>query len=1071
MPRFPWQIAALLLTSGFCALVYQSAWLRFFRLVFGASTPANAAVIGVFMGGLGIGGLLFGRMADRSRNALRLYGLLELGITAIAVISPWLIDGVRAAYYGMGGETTLGSTVSTFVRLGLAALVLGPPTLLMGGTLPAVVRAVERGHDVGRRYVGLLYALNTLGAVVGVMWASFVAVELLGARVTLWSGAALNLVVVAVALLWSKKPEFSGHEPETGAIPDAQPSVDVVAHAATERRADGAADGNEASKVPAWFVLVAAGLVGFVFLLMELVWYRMLAPILGGSGYTFALILAMALAGIGLGSLRYGMGAQARRPSLRAFATTCALEAVLLMVPFAWGDDFAVFANQLRAMGEVGFGSMLVGWSVIAFIVVLPAALISGYQFPMLIGLFGAGRTAVGRQVGLVYAVNTVGAILGSIAGGFGLMPLLGATAVWRLCGWLLLTLSVLALALAQRQRVSDGEQRVQALGAVLVMALSLPMMLAPGPTAFWRHSPIGIGRFPLEHSGTNTLKQRMQQRRRGVRWQADGVESSVALQALNCWSFLINGKSDGNVYTDASTMVMLGMVGAVLHPEPKTAMVIGLGTGETSGWLAAVPTMTRVDSVELEPAIVEVAKRAAPANHSVLTNPKHHLHIGDAREVLQTTPRRYDLIASEPSNPYRAGVAGLFTAEFYKSVADRLTPNGLLLQWLQVYEVDAGTVRTVLATLRSVFPHVEVWELQRGSDLLLVASLTPVGHDATRLRKRLAEPFYRDAMAKVWGVSGLAGLYSGFIARNELVGAIAQAEGDRRNTDDKTVIEFDAARAMTSGGQARIAELRQLARRLNVHRPKVVGTAPNWQHVDEWLSVRNLAETRSVRPPEAHDAASRARIRARQAWQAGRLRQTVQLWRQQAAAPVAPRDRAMLAEAYAANGEDAALPLIKDVAQLSAAEALLIRATLAAAKGDETAATGLLLRGLKRYQTDPWAHQAVVVRALNLSRQIARRNAQFGQSLFDLLAQPFVMRCLEEERLVRRVELAKSLNFKGLCAKAFAQYEPHPPWNKAVLTGRFTCYRDTNHPLAPQAAADLMAFSAAAPPALDAGL
>ena len=249
------------------------------RLVFGVSTAASAAVLAIFLGGLGLGGLLLGRRADRARSPLRLYADLETGVAVAAAATPLLLAVVARLYFLLGGTAVLGLAGATVLRLALAAVVLGLPAVLMGGTLPAAVRAVERGADAGRRRTGLLYGANTLGAVGGSLYATFLALELLGTNLTVWSASLLNLVVALAARLLVARPGAPAAAPPES--PEPAPT--------------GAA--------PVALVLVAAAVVGFAFLLMELVWYRMLAPLLGGSTYTFGLILAVALAGIGAGGL------------------------------------------------------------------------------------------------------------------------------------------------------------------------------------------------------------------------------------------------------------------------------------------------------------------------------------------------------------------------------------------------------------------------------------------------------------------------------------------------------------------------------------------------------------------------------------------------------------------------------------------------------------------------------------------------------------------------------------------------------------------------------------------------
>ncbi|MEP6995079.1 MAG: fused MFS/spermidine synthase, partial [Acidobacteriota bacterium] len=282
-------VAALLLGSGLSSLVYQIAWMRELRLVFGFSTAASAAVVAIFLGGLGLGGRVLGKRADATPRPLFYYGCLELLIACSAALTPGLLWLVRRIYLALGGSFVLGSVGGAVARLVLSALVLLVPTFLMGGTLPAATRAVETDADPERRHLGILYGANTIGAVFGTSLATFWLLEAIGTRETLWLACVFNALIGLSAVLLGKRLVIRDSEPD-------------AAHGASN-----APPRPEASApAPRRFVLAAACVVGFAFTLMELVWYRMLAPLLGGSTYTFGLILAVALAGIGLGAALYG---------------------------------------------------------------------------------------------------------------------------------------------------------------------------------------------------------------------------------------------------------------------------------------------------------------------------------------------------------------------------------------------------------------------------------------------------------------------------------------------------------------------------------------------------------------------------------------------------------------------------------------------------------------------------------------------------------------------------------------------------------------------------------------------
>ncbi len=1023
-----WYLTLLLFGSGLCALVYQIAWLREFRLIFGASTAASAAVLAIFMGGLGIGGVVFGRRVDRSTRPLRFYARLEWIIAGFTMTTPFLLDGIRAAYIGLGGTIRLGVGPGALTRLVLAACVLAVPTLLMGGTLPAVCRAAEREDDRGRRRVGLLYGINTLGAVTGCVLATFFLLERFGTRSTLWIACALNLGVALIAGLLSRR------EPRL--------SVENSGESLAGVRA-----------APPAYVLGSAAVVGFAFFLMEIVWYRMLGPLLGGTVFTFGLILATALGGIGVGGAIYYFLMRDRPATLRGFATTCMLEAVTVAVPLALGDRLAILALDLRPGPQASFLAYVGGWTVVAGIVVFPTAVVAGVQFPLLIALLGRGREAVGRQVGLAYLWNTIGAIAGSLAGGFGLIPALTAPGCWRVVAALLAVLGLSAVAISASNRRQFRRWLPYAASAMVVVAC----VNAMGPTAVWRHGGVGVLRNRVP-GGELGLRNWINERRGFLTWEADGIESSVALSSSDGHTFVINGKSDGNARVDAPTQVMVGMLGAILHPDPRRAAVIGLGTGSTAGWLGSIPTMERVDVVELERVILQVAEACAPVNNDVLSNPKVDIRIADAREVLLTSSERYDVIASEPSNPYRAGVASLFTSEYYEAIASRLTDDGVLVQWLQVYDVDIETLQTVYATLASVFPYLESWQVGR-ADLALVASKRPIDYDVPRLRGRLATEPYRQAMAVAWRAVDLEGLLGRYVGNQGLSESIVAGAAGRINTDDRTVVEFGFARAVGKGAPFRVPDIRNQARTMGFDRPALQGGDADWSRVVDAEIANAIAGEQAPAPGGRLDEAQRRLFDAFAHFAAGELRSGLADWIRRRREPDGPTEVALVAEGLAELGDDASLAYIERLRGMQPIESKIALARLHFRQGRHGEAAQTLASSFVDYRTDPWPSKFIARRGLVLAMEFARTNPANARELFDALGRPFAARILEGSRLHARVIISEQLPQDGSCVAAVEAFEPHFPWVEDLLTVRADCYRKAAHPRASAAERSLEQF------------
>ncbi len=1030
-----YRVAPLLFASGFCALTYETVWLRQLRLVFGISTAASAAVLAVFMAGLGAGGLRIGRRAEKSRNPLGLYGLLEIGVALSAASSYVILLIVRKLYLAAGGSFVFPAPVSTLVRLVFAALILGVPTTLMGGAFSAAARAIESTRDESRRGVAIAYGLNTLGALLGVVATTFFLIEKIGNIRTLIGAALVNVLIGLSALLMSS----TARKPLTR---DGDRRDEI------EEPEGGSASLHEELLNRRW-ILSAAGMSGFLFFLMELVWYRMLTPILGGTTFTFGLILAVALFGIGAGSCLYSI-ARASRGTVAGFALTCGLEALFLAIPFALGDRIATLALLLRPVGLVGFSGYVFGWTILTVIVVLLPAFIAGIQFPLLISLLGRGRYGVARETGEAYASNTAGAIVGSLAGGFGLLPLMTAPGVWRLAVVMAAMLAI-AFVLASRDRMP-----VRA--AALLISCSAMWLIArsDGPTAFWRHTPIGAGRLSITGMTPNKLRDLEAARRRNTLWETDGVESSISVVDDEGYAFIVNGKGDGHARNDGGTQVMMGLLPGLLHPHPRHAMVVGLGTGTTAGWLAELPSIEQVDVLEIEPSVKHVAEMCAAVNRDPLHNRKVHVIAGDGREFLLSSGRKYDVISSEPSNPYRAGIASLFTREFYQACESRLEDGGIFIQFVPAYEVDAPVIETVYATMTSVFPSVETWHSQSG-DLMLVSSRQRLNYDYDSLTERLKIPAIREGVWNVWWASEPEDILARYVCGN----ATARALSTRRriNTDDRTIVEYGFARTVGRGDSFNAGGLRLLARAHGDDLPGqvLVGSLPA-RIQRRRLSIGITDNTffdLSGTGPELYAAGA-----AQNGYVSGDYARVWTAW--QSGGPVeTPLEVLTYAEALAQRGDEHALPLIDRLRSVAPVEAEMILARLRWRQRRAEDAAAALERGFRIYRTTPWPLPIAVRRGLTLVLEIARdpSGVPVLSRLMNALAQPFPVKVFDEYRRSALLLLAQQEAGEGECSPAqyllVKTWEPNVPWQRDYLEARARCYAQNQDALARQAASD----------------
>jgi spermidine synthase len=503
----------------------------------------------------------------------------------------------------------------------------------------------------------------------------------------------------------------------------------------------------------------------------------------------------------------------------------------------------------------------------------------------------------------------------------------------------------------------------------------------------------------------------------------------------------------------------MSGLLGALLHPRPRRVLVVGLGTGSTAGWLADVPGVERVDVVELEPAVAEVARRCALVNRDALSNPRLRLFFGDAREHLLVTRERYDLVVSEPSNPYRAGIASLFSREFYRAAAARLEEGGLFLQWVQCYEVHPASIRSVYATLAAELPVVETWQTLPG-DLMLVASRAPRRHDLARLGRLIREDPFRTALRDAWRTDSLEGLFARFVAAPAFAEKM-RALSPPLNTDDRNALEFGFARSLGMSGLLDVEDVRRAAAAAGADHPAFEGgTLDLGRLLDERLSVYSAAEEAPPRPAGAAPGLAR-RADAHVLWTRRSRPAALQAWRAQDAEPSGPNELALVAEVTADAGDEKALGYIEALRAYQPAEADACLARLRLRQGWHEASLQALESALARYRIDPWPLPLAMQGALDAALELAGQKPELAPRVLDALRPEFALRLLNELRIEEAFVIG-SLGEPGQeCARLVEMTGPHVPFTKPWLDYRFRCYARTDDPRYVAAFADLRRFEA----------
>jgi spermidine synthase len=721
----------LFFLSGATGLIYQLLWVRVLYQTFGSTIQSITTVVAAYMGGLGLGAWLFGRIGDEHAKPAALYGWLEVAIGVFGIISPLVLALAHALYVGVASAIDLPAAVSIALRFGLAAIVLLIPTTLMGGTLPVLTRAFM-GDDRARlrAAVGGLYGLNTLGAVIGTGLAGFFLIEALGIRVSLWITAAANLALGAAAIALARP--LTPAEPVVEAAPSDEERHDPLRRIA----------------------LVLLAVTAFASLLNEIAWTRVLIMIVGGSTYAFTLVLLVFLLGIGLGSALFvGRYAPPRDTAASASLAQGIVTggAALLFIFFSWLPVYIIAVFQVQFFGATT-RLLLMGLAVGA--VVLIPAIGMGMTFPLLTDLVARRGTARGADVGRAYLLNTMGSIVGAALTGFVLVVWLGTEWTLRL-GVVLSGVSALALAFFAAKGVAEGSEmqaRLQArllIGAGLAALGLTAALAAPG----WSKRLIDLGPTIYARAPLSATALQGYLTHRGVRQLAfkEGPNATVSVwESESGRSLKVNGKADASDFGDMDTQVLAGLAPAAARPHPRSAFIIGWGSGVTAGAVAGVPGMERVHVVEIEPAVLAMDQFFRHVNDSAMLRPNVEVVVDDARSALQLSRQRYDVIVSEPSNPWLAGIATLYTPEFFRIARSRLADDGVFSQWVQLYQLPQSVVAGIVRNLHSVFPHVQVW-FGSPSDLIVLASPQPLRFDPAWLRTLFAPEARSGLIAREW--------------------------------------------------------------------------------------------------------------------------------------------------------------------------------------------------------------------------------------------------------------------------------------------------------------------------------
>jgi spermidine synthase len=780
-------ILACFFLSGASGLILEMLWTRMLTLVFGSTTLAVSTVLTAFMGGLGLGSYLAGRFADRLKNPVRAYAIAETSIGLYALLVPVVIghypDLNRWLWSTFGDRYALLSVLRFVASAGLLLL----PTTLMGATLPILARHfVQHPWELRRAglRIGTLYAVNLFGAVAGSFFAGFVFLPTFGLRWTNVTAAAFNITLSAAALIaWRvvrRAPPSATAAPLEALLDDAAaagtiggealPPVPIVD--ARSRRA----------------ALAAFIVSGATAMTLQVMWTRALAMLIGSSIFSFTIILVAFLIGLGIGSALFGRLSQRTAHPVRWLAGLHLGIAVAVGVSYLVTDRMPFVFTWLLRSTSFGVDTILVCQFVLACFTVLPATILMGGVFPLTIRIAASRLETVGRDVGNAYALNTIGAIVGSFLSGFVTLPKLGLQR-----GIYVSVVGGLAIAAALFVVAPGLSRGRRALGvgaafALALLGLALPRWdLVSFSSGFFR---VSIAR---EYISRQVHKKAWQDPK--LIFYEDGTSTTVTVdQWGKTYSLKNNGKVDASNDSDMATQIVVGLLPLLLYEgktPPKVALV-GYGSGVTAGAITQYP-IESLEVVELEPAIYKASHFFDNDNHRPMENPKVTARVGDGRNFLTQRSDRFDVFVSQPSNPWLTGVSNLFTREYFRDVKRRLAPHGLFCQWAQLYEMSPWNIKTIYRTLREEFPYVYVFAAEDlSSDTILIASEEPIKLNLATIERAFRDPATR-AEARRAGLASPHDVVAYLLLGPDELESFTAGSPD--NTDDNARIEFSAPR------------------------------------------------------------------------------------------------------------------------------------------------------------------------------------------------------------------------------------------------------------------------------------
>lgn len=824
--------------------------------VFGSTTFATATVLAVFMGGLALGSFIAGRKADEIRRPFLWYGILEGVIGVWALIAPFLFEAATPLYRIIWQNLHLEVWPFSIIRFLVALAILIVPTTCMGATLPLLAKFVTTSLEYVGERIGTLYAANTLGAVAGAAFAGLFLLPTVGLNKTTIIAAVINFVLIAIVFVTAKSLESKAGSSSASNIetPDKALSVEAGTAGGAPTFEDLAAgdvngDVNKPASSPlqkktmsaqAIATMVAFAASGAVAMVYEVGWTRTLLMVIGSSTYAFTLMLTSFLLGIFTGSLICARLIDKAKDPVAWLAVIQLLIGAASLFSMGRFNSIPYWNLQLNAAFPADPNMALAARFLIAASIMMPLTIFLGAVFPASVKACVRDLSVVGRSVGSLYSANTLGAIVGAFLAGFVLVPILGVEK-----SLIFVTVINLFIGVGLFYFVESIRQPVKI--AVLLLALVSGSFLMLRPEIWDRELLVFAQSARRRLMQTNIFNSEEEWREMvynhvKLRFYEDGASSTVGIMQSRSGttSLVTNGHVDASDDRDMSTQVLLAAAPIAMSPQAKDVAVIGWGSGVTVGVARDMATGT-VTAIELEPAVIKTSEYFNHVNGAPEKDPRVHAEINDGRNFLLATNQKFDVIISEPSNPWQAGVCNLFTQEYFKLCKERLVPTGVLGLWCQNAEVPPKNILGILCALRKEFQYCAVLRMDDWN-IVCLASQSPIRVDDARIKDLMKNGKVQQDLKRA-GISSTDDLISRFcMAPQDVDHLVANVAP---NDDDTNRLEYDVGKIYENTRP--ILANNEMFSRLEPNLPSLLGTeAAPQQRAEMMCGIARQAQLRA---------------------------------------------------------------------------------------------------------------------------------------------------------------------------------------------------------------------------------